>query len=473
MSASRDDAQTRMSDASRSDSTMESDPRRPVKRRAPQLVRVFGGSGRLRAFDLEEELTLLGRAVPPGGIPLSDPRCSRVHASVRLDGGDVIVQDLSQKNGTFVDGQRVRETTLPDGGVLRTGDTLFVLRSSDLDQGPGEGRDEGRDDDPRTQSLLGISRAMCALRRQVTLVAETDAWVLLLGATGTGKEVTARALHAASGRAGELVAVNCGAIPEQLAESELFGHRKGAFTGADRDHDGFFLRANGGTLFLDEVGEMPLSVQAKLLRALDDRRVARVGDKTSTPLDLRVVAATNRDLAQEVKRGAFRADVFARLADITLELPPLTQRREDILLLLRDALDDEIPLEADLAERLLCHPWPFNVRELKKAAVELKVRGQGQPAYTVAMIERRLSQAWLTMGEEPPAEADDGGAPPASSEPRPPPSRDEVIELLRAHGGNLVEVAKAAGRSRKQVYRWLAKHGLDANDYRPEGPQAS
>ncbi len=463
MSAPHDDVDTRMSDANRSDSTMESDPRRPALVRQPCLVRVFGGSGRLRTFELREELTLLGRAVPEGGIPLSDGRCSRVHASVRRAGDKIVVQDLSQKNGTFVDGARVREQLLRDGGVLRTGDSLFVLRyRATFDE---------EDDGAERSGLLGISPAMRALRRQVALVAPTDAWVLLLGATGTGKEVTARALHAASGRAGELVAVNCGALPEHLAESELFGHRKGSFTGADRDHDGFFLRANGGTLLLDELGELPLPVQAKLLRALDERRVTRVGDKQSVPLDIRVIAATNRDLSSEVRRGSFRADLYARLADITLELPPLAQRREDILLLLRHALADDRPLEPDLAERLLCHPWPFNVRELNKAAVELQVRGQQQPLYTLAMIERRLAQAALTLpgdtgdehGRVPPGEADPHAG---SSEARPPPTREQVVELLRAHRGNLVEVAKAAGRSRKQVYRWLAKHGLVANDYR-------
>lgn len=404
------------------------------------LVRVHGGRSPIRAAVLAPGLTLVGRAVPEG-IPLSDDRSSRVHASLLVDDEGVTVEDHRTRNGTFVDGAKVAKARAGDGSVLRFGDSIFVLR-----------RTSGASlEDHEIPGIVGVSPEARALRRHLAALAGSGAWVLLLGETGVGKEVAARVLHERSGRSGPLVAVNCAALPSELAEAQLFGHTKGAFTGADTARDGYFQAAHGGTLFLDELGELPLALQAKLLRVLDDGVVVRVGETRGRAVDVRVVAATLRDLAQAVQRGEFRADLYSRLAEVVLQLPPLRQRKEDVLLLLSHFLGDDKPITAELAAALLAHPWPFNVREVAKVARELKARGAGMERYELALVQDRLHSS-------PP--------PPGKSERSAPPSRDELIALLRDHGGNVVALAHAVNRSRKQVYRWLTDHGVDPAEFR-------
>ncbi|MCZ7684939.1 MAG: sigma 54-interacting transcriptional regulator [Sandaracinaceae bacterium] len=258
-----------------------------------------------------------------GHVELDDPHLSRRHAELTLsaDGRTLRVVDTSS-TGTEIDGRAAREGEVGDGGVLRMGDSFFVFR---CDDDPHE--------DAAVEGMVGVAPPTRRVRSVLALVGPTPSTALLLGETGTGKELAARAIHAASGREGPLVAINCGAIPETLAEAQLFGHVSGAFTGARSAAEGLLRAANGGTVLLDEIGELPLALQPKLLRALEERTVLPVGATKFVPIDVRIVAATNKNLLDSVKAGTFRGDLYARLSDFVIELPPLRARREDILAL--------------------------------------------------------------------------------------------------------------------------------------------
>ncbi len=387
----------------------------------------------------------IGRGAPPGEICLADDsQVSRLHATVTIRAGEgPLLRDLGSSNGCFVNGIRRSEAELYDGDVLRFGSSLFVLR---YEPWPSP--------DAQVKSLVGQSLAVRRLRHEVALWAPALCTVLLLGDSGTGKEVTARALHELSGVPGPLVAVNCAAIPETLAESQLFGHVTGAFTGA-KAHPGCFRAATTGTLFLDEVGELPASLQPKLLRALEEGVITPVGSVEPKPCKVRVIAATNRNLPSDVRTGKLRGDLYARLSEIVIRLPPLRERREDILLLLGHFLGEGPPLQPALAEALVLYDWPWNVRELSKVATELRVRGAKLPQLTLDLIESRL-RAEPTLAPTPiPAEPTPLG-------------RDELTAALTAHGGRIAKVARVLGRSRQQIYRLLEQHGLSASNFRDD-----
>jgi DNA-binding NtrC family response regulator len=333
--------------------------------------------------------------------------------------------------------------------VVRTGNSFVLLRYQ-----------PARQVDAAIEGLVGAAPAMRELRHRIAQVAGEGCAVLLLGESGTGKELCARAIHERSGRKGAFVPVNCAAIPEQLAESQLFGHLAGAFTGATQ-HKGFFRAAHGGTLFLDEIGEMPLTLQPKLLRAIEDQAIVPLGATAPAPCDVRLVAATHRDLPKKVEDGSFRGDLYARLAAFPVHLPPLRERREDILPLLGLQLQprpDRPPptLATELVEALLLYDWPFNVRELLKIAEQLRIVGQGQdtPLLDLPMIEGRLRTQ---------APGPDEAEPEAS---RPAPTREELVALLTEHQGNISHVAKITGRSRRQVDRWIRQFQLDGTSFR-------
>ncbi|MEL6184191.1 MAG: sigma-54-dependent Fis family transcriptional regulator, partial [Myxococcota bacterium] len=276
----------------------------------------------------------LGCATSPDGIVVSvpDPRMSSMHARLEPVGSRWRVEDLGSKNGTLVDGLAVdTPRLLADGDLLELGHSFFLYREMvstwpELDDAPQSLGDEGP---------VSLSGPLVARYRDLARVAPSDLPVLLRGESGVGKEVAARALHALSGRRGRCVAVNCGALPETLVESELFGVRKGAFSGAHADRKGLVEEAGEGTLFLDEIGELPPSAQTKLLRVLQERCVVPVGATRPVPVNFRLVAATHRDLEKDVREERFRGDLFSRIAGYALVLPPLRERREDLGLLVR------------------------------------------------------------------------------------------------------------------------------------------
>ena len=425
--------------------TDEWEPPKPIKAGTPLLLRLYDGGVALDdpvTITLRSGTTVLGRAAEePNGVSIDDKRVSRVHATLQFgDKNDqLLVTDAGSRNGTFVNGTKINRTQLRDGDILRIGDTLFILRFH-----------YGEEFDAEPDGLLGCSMVAARLRHALSRVAPSAASVLFLGETGTGKEVAARYVHTQSGRGEPFVAVNCGALPETLAESQLFGHTRGAFTGAAA-HSGFFRSAGNGTLLLDEIGELPLAIQPKLLRVLEERMVFPVGSVVGQPLGARLLFATNRNILGAVSSGKFRADLYSRIAEVVIDLPPLRMRREDVFLLLHHYLGGKSPLRlpVSLAEALLLHDWPFNIRELVKLASELAITND------LAAIETRLRRPPTNPGVRPPAESD-GNAPP----------REQLVELLRSHQGNVAAVARTLKCLRKYVYRWIEQYSLDLNEYR-------
>jgi DNA-binding NtrC family response regulator len=341
---------------------------------------------------------------------------------------------------------------------------------------------EGQDDAPR---LLGVSESMRAVQKQIGRAAATDATVIITGETGSGKEVAARVLHDASPRRdGPFVAVNCAAIPADLLESELFGHAKGAFTGAISEHTGRLAQAGGGTLLLDEIGDMPMAMQAKLLRVLQERYVTPLGTHRKIAIDIRVIAATHRDLAALAASGAFRQDLRYRLSVIPLHLPPLRERLADILplaehFLARDAMQRgrAMHLSSAAQRRLLMHRWPGNVRELKNALERACALAPG-PAITADDL---AFLAPLAAGPAQPNPHDDGngwGAQPSGTRldtaSLPPPwcdmplpqaveqlERTLIEHALAATGGNRTEAARRLGINRQALYTKMAHLGIE------------
>jgi DNA-binding NtrC family response regulator len=429
---------------------------------APRLVAVVVGGAPVepRVLRLPRGTTELGRSIDsPLGLSV-DARVSRVHARVVVNEAAEVTLENQSPSGTEVNGAKVASAiALREGDTVLLGESVLVLRVGS----------DPLDATSHFPSVLGFAPAIRAIRRAASSVARSELTVLLLGESGSGKEVIARALHDASGRSGPFVAVNCAAIPATLAESQLFGHVAGAFTGAQKPSPGVFRAAQGGTLFLDEIAELPLELQPKLLRVLEDRQVAAVGSVSTTPVDTRVLAATNRDVVDEVRAGRFRGDLYARLAEYTLALPPLRDRREDILLLLTHQYGAPLPpMRFELLRALVLHPWPFNVRELRTIAAQLRILSEdarGEPLGLETVREQLETSARL-RGELP---SESEPEPEISSPRAPPPTRDVLEALLREHDGNVADVARLVGRSRKQVYRWVATFGIDLSRYRADG----
>lgn len=303
-------------------------------------------------------------------LVVNDPTVSRHHFSITATPKGFLLQDLGSSNGTQVGGVRVERGYVEDGARVRAGRTTLRIDQVDEDIRQALSPEE------RFGSLLGASTAMRRIFALLPRLAQSESTVLLEGETGTGKGVLASAIHEASARkARPFVVLDCTAIAPSLVESELFGHVKGAFTGAASDRAGAFEQASGGTIFIDEIGELPFEMQPKLLRALEERTVKRVGGSQRIQIDARVIAATNRDLRTEVNRGAFRADLYYRLNVVRLQVPPLRERTGDIERLARHFYAELVPDRAipdDLLANLCLQPWPGNVRELR-AAVERAV----------------------------------------------------------------------------------------------------
>ncbi len=304
---------------------------------------------------------------------------------------------------------------------------------------------------------IGKSRRFIEILRLADIVAPTDSTVLIEGESGTGKEVLARYIHDASTRAdGPFMSINCGALPETLLESELFGHVKGSFTGAVRDKQGLFAAARGGTFFMDEVGEMPPSLQVKLLRVLQQREVIPVGATEALPVDVRIIAATNRDLDEEVRRGNFRSDLFYRINVIAATLPPLRDRRDDLLLLIEqflgdlaaDRKEDPKALSAEALDAVMVYEWPGNVRELQNALEHAVVLSKGSLLDPQHLPER------ITRRKKEPLVAERGQVNPSLDMIE----RAYIMFVLQAEGGNKTRAAEALGIDPSTLYRKLSRY---------------
>jgi transcriptional regulator with GAF, ATPase, and Fis domain len=388
-------------------------------------------------------------------VVLSDPSVSRFHCKLSCEGGHWRVLDNGSLNGTELNGVRVRDADFKGEGTLALGDCILHARAITPDAAAPVADVDSPDS---FGSLEGTSHAMRKLFAKLEKVAASDINVLIEGESGTGKEVVASEIFQRGPRADKaFVIVDCGAISPNLVESELFGHVRGAFTGADRDRIGAFEAANGGTVFLDEIGELPLELQPKLLRTIEARAIRRVGETRARKVDVRIIAATNRDLHREVNRGRFREDLYFRLAVMTVHVPPLRERIEDLPSLIRSFLTalGVAPLEqrdlfspSVLAE-LAGHDWPGNVRELRN------------------YVERSVVlQEALPASKPPPLEARS----PGGDEPVPfKLAKDAVVDtfersylssLLDSAGGNISKAARKGGMDRMYLHRLIQKHGL-------------
>ncbi|HIE9495722.1 TPA: two-component system response regulator GlrR [Klebsiella pneumoniae] len=315
-------------------------------------------------------------------------------------------------------------------------------------------------DEAWRQAIVTRSPLMLRLLEQAGMVAQSDVSVLINGQSGTGKEIVAQAIHNASPRHDKpFVAINCGALPEQLLESELFGHARGAFTGAVSNREGLFQAAEGGTLFLDEIGDMPVALQVKLLRVLQDRKVRPLGSNRDIEINVRIISATHRDLPKAMARGEFREDLFYRLNVVNLKIPPLSERTEDIPLLanhlLRQSADRHKPFvrafSSDAMKRLMAAKWPGNVRQLVNV-IEQCVALTSSPVIGDALVEQALE------GEN--------TALPTFVEARNQFELNYLRKLLQITKGNVTHAARMAGRNRTEFYKLLSRHELDANDFK-------
>ena len=445
----------------------------PLVRHAERYrLTVAGGPLAGTSVEGAAEIVRVG-AKEGNALQLPNETVSRYHFEIEPTAIGFLLRDLGSTNGTFVDGYRVRELYLPRRAQIKAGEVQLTFEALGDNVVVELSREE------RFGDALGQSASMREVFSLLGRVAQKDLTVLLEGESGTGKERLAEAIHLASPRAKKrFVVFDCASVPAQLMESELLGHERGAFTGADHRRIGRFEEAHGGTLFLDEIGELPLELQPKLLRALERREVRRVGGSQIVPVDVRLVAATNRDLSREVNRGAFREDLYYRLAVVRVRVPPLRERRDDIPLLVehfvKEALDGD---EAEAAEvlagisdqhwqGLMQHPWPGNVRELRN------------------FIERTIA---VSGGVE------ESPAPPSRGAPGDGPGRDgasgsdgsvdlsrpfiEAREALLArfergyleamlarHGGNISRAARAAGLDRMHFKRILQRHTNPTSD---------
>jgi transcriptional regulator with GAF, ATPase, and Fis domain len=431
------------------------------------VLAVVDGPSRGARAAVGSEIARIGTA-DGNDLVLADRTVSRFHCELLVRGNTIIIRDCGSTNGTLIDGVRVREAEIPPGTLVRIGGSAFRV---ELGEEPAFVEVSSR---THFGELVGASVEMRRVYAILERLALTDATVLVQGETGTGKDVLARSLHAASPRSAQpFVAVDCGAIPEHLVESELFGHVRGAFTGATSDRKGVFEEADGGTLFLDEIGEMPIALQPKLLRAIESRSIRRVGGGVAKTVNVRIIAATNRSLSASINEGSFREDLYYRLAVVELRLPPLRSRRDDIGVLathfFRMFAGDQTKLPAEFLASLVGRGWPGNVRELKN------------------YIERSVS-----LGTYVPRTADPSTlAPPPASGPVPPGTIESFIALhlplkearhawtksfelvyvramLKMVGGNVTRAAERAGVSRRFLQRMVARLGIRGSDAAPD-----
>jgi transcriptional regulator with GAF, ATPase, and Fis domain len=427
-------------------------------------------------FDVPE--LVIGREVT-NRICVAEQAVSRQHARIAYEARRWVLTDLGSRNGTMVDGAFVvGEVELENLHEIRVGDAIFKFVETGSERlvpyridGVTRG---GRRARAITQLVGGYQ--MDAIAADLERVAATELSCVILGETGTGKEVAARELHRASARRGTFQAINCAAIPHTLLESELFGFRRGAFSGADRDKPGLIKLADGGTLFLDEIGDMPLDAQSKLLRVLQSREVFPLGATTPEHVDIRVVCATHRDLYAYVKEQKFRGDLFARLNEHAVKLPPLRERKEDILQLARLFATrygrPNLSFTFSFLVALIHHDWPFNVRELESCIKRGAALAEGDVLDTPHLPDA-IADLMKTYGVRPRVESPSIVPPvvapiplPSPSSRRPAPSEAELRELLVRHKGNVAAVGRELGKERMQVHRWMKRYGISVEEFR-------
>jgi transcriptional regulator with GAF, ATPase, and Fis domain len=385
-------------------------------------------------------------------VALADARMSTQHARLTRLGGAWIIEDLGSKNGTWVGTQRITRKPLGDGDAVVVGHTVLVFREA--------GGEEGDLDGPLTAAIPGLatlSPVLAERYRELASAARSMVPIEITGETGTGKELAAQAVHTLSGRSGRFVAVNCGALVGSLLEGELFGHKKGAYTGAGDERAGLVRSADGGTLFLDEVAELPVPSQAALLRVLQEGEVVPLGGDKPIKVDLRLVTATHRDLEAEVGANRFRADLRARMLGVGLALPPLRERREDLGILITTLLERIAPGRAikfsgDAVAALYAYDWPRNIRELERALAAAlaiatdRIELQHLPA---PLREREVALPAFDL---------------SSLSPEDQKLRETLVAAIAKHDGNLAGVARDLGKDRTQIRRWMKRFGLTRDD---------
>jgi DNA-binding NtrC family response regulator len=405
---------------------------------------------------------------PDCGLVLTDPTVSRYHLEIQVRPEGILVKDQGSKNGTRLGPARVESFTGREGTKFRVGRTELLITANDPDAA-------AQKVPTRFGRALGVSKAMRDLFAALMRVAPTDSTVLLLGETGTGKEVLADGIHQNSRRSKKaFVVVDCAAVSPNLIESELFGHVKGSFTGATSDRDGAFAVADGGTIFLDEVGELPLDMQPRLLRVLETGVIKRVGDDTPRKVNVRVVAATHRNLEKEVENGTFRRDLFYRLGVVMVTVPALRDRLDDLELLCthfaRQLGRSDFELTPDLLETLRKHIWPGNVRELRNLVERAVAGAEPDIAPTAPKGSKQLGPTrthTVELANLPFKEAKEKLVNSFV--------REYFAEILRRAEGNLSRAARLAGIARPHLHEIVNKHGLrEGNDPEEElaRPQA-
>jgi sigma-54 dependent transcriptional regulator, acetoin dehydrogenase operon transcriptional activator AcoR len=404
-------------------------------------------------------------------VRVRDPFASSRHAHLQRDGAGWTVRDEGSRNGTAIDGQRApagEPVPLRDGALLEVGHTFFLFRRS------AKGVSQHDLDLPEEADPLTLRPEWDVELAKAARLASTAHEILIEGESGSGKEVLARFIHERSRRTGPLVTVNCGALPEPLLEDELFGHVRGAFSGAHADRQGLFRAADTGTLLLDEVGDMPHGLQVKLLRVLEDHSVRPLGSEKELPVDVRLVAATNRDLEILVAEGKFRNDLLGRLGLVSLQVPALRERKEDLGLLVRAVLREApVPLERirfdlDALRPVLRYSWPLNVRELRRALLAaVDLAGVGEDGITT-IRPHHLPEPVRELRKEGPTASVSGETAGAGTDLTAAERelRDSIVDHLRRTNGNVAEVARQMRKGRTQIQRWIARYGIDVQSAR-------
>lgn len=395
----------------------------------------------------QKEITLRKSSLTVGSDPksdlvLTDDYVSARHCRIVAGESGWKVEDLNSTNGTFINGNKIKEALLLPGTPIQVGHSTLVFKAQKKEEPIAPG------DSTRFCGILGQSLQMRRLFTLLSKVAPTDHTVLVRGPTGSGKELISRAVHTLSKRAnGPYVILNCGAISPNLIESELFGHEKGSFTGAANRHVGAFEEASGGTLFLDEIGELPLELQPKLLRVLENRTIRRVGSNAELPVDVRIVAATHRNLADWVKEGKFREDLYFRLQVIPVSVPPLADRKEDIPLLVEHFIrqaSPEAPVTVDEAalEKLKSYDWPGNIRELKNVLMRALIFADGN------RIGADNIEILRELGSNVAANSLEGL------------EKAKIEEILEQTQGNKTKAAEILGIAKSTLFKKLKDYGI-------------